>query len=107
MQELLLLQKAALVLQGDTPLQDIPDITEKETKALRYETEKKWAQPGTLYFTIFVCSVGAIVQGWAQTSANGANLFFPKAFGIGSDSKHDTLLVGLINSGPYLSVAFL
>jgi hypothetical protein len=107
MQRLLLLQKGALVLQGETPLQQIPHITEKETQALQYETERKWRQPKTLYFTILVCSIGAVVQGWAQTSANGANLYFPEVFGIGSDSRHDTLLVGLINSGPYISVGLL
>jgi MFS family permease len=34
---------------------------------------------------------------------NGANLYFPKEFGIGSTSRRDTLIVGLINSGIYLS----
>jgi len=107
MHELEILRKAAAIVQDQTPLQHVPNITEKETLALRHETERKWRQPKMLYFTILVCSLGAIVQGWSQTSANGANLTFPQALGIGSNSPRDTLIVGLINSGPYLSVGLL
>lgn len=32
---------------------------------------------------------------------------FPGVFGIGTESNHDTLLVGLVNSGPYIGSAFL
>ncbi|KAK8068764.1 hypothetical protein PG994_005380 [Apiospora phragmitis] len=38
---------------------------------------------------------------------NGANLYFPKEFGIGSSDFKDTLLVGLINSAIYLSTALV
>lgn len=38
---------------------------------------------------------------------NGANLYFPKQFNIGTDSSHDTLIVGLINSGMYISIGVL
>jgi MFS family permease len=47
------------------------------------------------------------VQGWDQTGSNGANLSFPTVFGIGSSSNHDTLLLGLVNSAPYIGSAFL
>ncbi|KIW89410.1 uncharacterized protein Z519_10264 [Cladophialophora bantiana CBS 173.52] len=89
--------KAAVVLEGRTTLDEIP-LSASELKALRDETERKWRQPKMLYFTIL---------GWAQTGMNGANLYFPKAFGIGSNSKHDTFIVGLINSGIYLSTGVL
>ena len=49
-------------------------------------------------------------RGWDQTGSNGANLSFPTAFGIpetGPDAVWNEWLVGLINSGPYLSSAFL
>ncbi|KAJ9625535.1 hypothetical protein H2203_004292 [Taxawa tesnikishii (nom. ined.)] len=95
--------KAALVLQGEAAHESIPGITPAEIEALSRESERKWRQPWTLYFTIFVCSLGAIEQGWAQTSTNGATLFFPKYMGIDSTSTHDTLLVGLINAGIYIS----
>lgn len=101
------LQKAALLIQGETPPAHIPNITDHELQTLRNESDKKWRQPSTLYFTILVCSLGAVVQGWAQTGANGANLSFPLAFGIGSDSRRDNLIVGLINSGPYIATGLL
>lgn len=39
--------------------------------------------------------------------SNGANLFFPKALGIGTDSARDKSLVGLVNAAPYIGSAFL
>lgn len=102
-----ILLKAAVILQGETSLESVPGITASEIQALKDQAERKWRQPKMLYFTILVCSIGAMEQGWAQTGMNGANLYFPKALGIGSSSKHDTFLVGLINSGIYLSTGLL
>ena len=76
-------------------------------EALVLETEHKWSQPAMLYFTIAVCSIGAIEQGWAQSSMNGANLHYPAEFGIGSTAWGDTLVVGLINSAIYLSTGIV
>ena len=101
-----LLRKVAVIAQGDTPVEDI-GLSTAELQALQDEKARKWHQPKMLYFTVLVCSIGAIEQGWAQTGMNGANLYFPKAFGIGSDSKHDNFVVGLINSGIYLSAGLL
>jgi hypothetical protein len=98
-----LFQKAAAAIQGE----NIVDLTPAESDALHNETARKWQQPKMLYFTILVCSIGAIEQGWAQTGMNGANLYLSEAFGIGSDSKHDNFVVGLINSGIYLSTGLL
>ncbi|KAJ9603604.1 hypothetical protein H2200_011790 [Cladophialophora chaetospira] len=100
------LHEAAVLVQGDIPLEDV-GLTAVELQALHDEKARKWRQPKMLYFTILVCSIGAIEQGWAQTGMNGANLYFPKAFGIGSNSKHDNFVVGLINSGIYLSAGLL
>ena len=105
-QHLDVFRKAASVAQGEVPLEDI-GLSAIELQALRDETNRKWRQPKMLYFTVLVCSIGAIEQGWAQTGMNGANLYFPKALGIGSNSKHDNFLVGLINSGIYLSTGLL
>jgi hypothetical protein len=98
------LQKAAIVLQGESTAEDTTTV---EKQALQDEAERKWRQPKMLYFTVLVCSIGAIEQGWAQTGMNGANLGFPPAFGVGSHSNHDNLIVGLINSGTYLSTGLL
>ena len=97
------LRNASLLLHNE-PLEEIPGLTEDETTALNHEISHKWQQPRLLYFTIAVCSLGAIEQGWAQTSMNGANLYFPKVLGVGSESARDVFIVGLINSAIYLSV---
>ena len=106
MHKLDIFKKASLLIQGE-PARDIPDLTETEIRALEKETEQKWRQPKMLYFTILVCSIGAIEQGWAQTGMNGANLYFPQAFGIGSNSPRDNLIVGFINSGIYMSAGVM
>lgn len=98
-----ILRTAFQLLQGEDP-EDIPGLTTVDITSLRDEGLHKWRQPKLLYFTILVCSLGAMEQGWAQTAMNGANLTFPVALGIGSDSTHDNLVLGLINSGIYLSV---
>ncbi|EXJ94720.1 hypothetical protein A1O1_03117 [Capronia coronata CBS 617.96] len=100
-------EKAATIIHGEVDLDSVPGMTTSEAQALQDETENKWRQPKMLYFTILVCSLGAVEQGWAQTGMNGANLGMPKAFGIDSNSKHDAFLLGLINSGIYLSVCLL
>jgi hypothetical protein len=105
-----LLRKGALVAQDPNNYEDITGehaLSPQEVDDLRNEVLHKWRHPKSLYITIVTCSIGAAVQGWDQTGSNGANLSFPKAFGIGSESVHDTLLVGLVNSGPYIGAAFL
>lgn len=102
-----ILQKAALLIQGDVPLRQIPDVTRSEVQALQNEDERKWRQPLLMYMTITVTALGAMGQGWAQTSMNGANLYFPKAFGIDADTPRNNLILGLINSGIYLSNGLL
>jgi MFS family permease len=104
-----LLQKGALVAQDPTNYEDITGeyaLTELEINDLRDEVLHKWRHPRTLYLTIILCSIGAAVQGWDQTGSNAANLSFPLDFGIGGQSTRDTLLVGVVNSGPYLGSAF-
>ena len=104
-----MLQKGALVAQDPTNYEDIKGehaLNEVEIEDLRNEVLHKWRQPLALYLTIFTCSIGAAVQGWDQTGTNGANLSFPKVFGISSSDTHDTLLVGIVNGGPYLGASF-
>jgi MFS family permease len=110
MQHLSLLQKGALVAQDPHNCEDIGGehaLSPQEVEVLRNEVLHKWRQPIALYVTIFTCSIGAAVQGWDQTGSNGANLSFPSVFGIGNnESTRDTLLVGLVNSAPYIGSAF-
>ncbi|EPE34915.1 MFS general substrate transporter [Glarea lozoyensis ATCC 20868] len=105
-----LFRKGALVAQDPGNYEDITGeeaLTPEEVEVLRDEVLHKWRHPMALYLTIFTCSIGAAVQGWDQTGSNGANLSFPNVFGIGSTSTKDTLLVGLVNSAPYIGSAFV
>ncbi|WYZ36598.1 hypothetical protein EsH8_II_000104 [Colletotrichum jinshuiense] len=105
-----ILKKGALVAQDPDGYEDIdgPEALDStEIQVLRDEVLHKWRIPKILYVTIITCSIGAAVQGWDQTGSNGANLSFPTVFGIGGTSHHDTLLVGLVNSAPYIGSAFI
>ena len=101
------LQKATLLIQGIIPIPELPTIAQDEIKSLQAETENKWRQPLHLYLTITVTATGAMGQGWAQTSVNGASSYFPKAFGIDTNSPKNNLILGMINSGIYLSNGLL
>lgn len=100
-------QKAHVLIQGDTPLEDVPSITDRELAAILGETQSKWQQPLAMYLTVVVTALGAMGQGWAQTSMNGANLYFPKAFALDANTPRNNLILGLINSGIYLSNGLL
>ncbi|KAK2612565.1 hypothetical protein QQS21_001503 [Conoideocrella luteorostrata] len=103
-----LIRQGALVAQDPTGYEDITGseaLGQEEIDSLRDEVLHKWRIPRVLYLTIITCSIGAAVQGWDQTGSNGANLLFPKAFHIDSESDHDKLLVGLVNAAPYIGTA--
>lgn len=106
--EVTLFRKGALVAQDPTNYQTIggPEaLDEAEVNALREEVEHRWRMPKKLFLTIATCSIGAAVQGWDQTGTNGANIFFPKDYGIETNSTHDVLILGLVNAGPYIGSA--
>jgi hypothetical protein len=51
-----------------------------------------------------------INRGWDQTGSNGANLTFPKDFGIAApagtpEGDKDNWIVGLVNAAPYIAAA--
>ena len=103
-----MIRKGALVAQDPTGYEDIVGeeaLDQAEIDSLRNEVLHKWRIPRVLLMTVITCSIGAAVQGWDQTGSNGANLQFPKAFGIGGPSQRDKIIVGLVNSGPYIGTA--
>ncbi|KAI1878867.1 hypothetical protein JX265_003044 [Neoarthrinium moseri] len=106
-----LLKKGALVAQDPENYKAIQGeyaLDATETEWLELEVTHKWRVPKMLYMTIITCSIGAAVQGWDQEGSNGANLSFPKQFGIGDpNADRDTFLVGLINSAPYIGSALI
>jgi sugar porter (SP) family MFS transporter len=102
-----LLRKGALAAQSPRDYETIPDFDDEERNELRLEQTNRWRHPKILYFTIFLNSIAAAIQGWDQTGSNGANLSFPKEFGIDpNDSDRNQWLVGFINSCPYIAIAF-
>lgn len=104
------IRQGALVAQDPTGYEDITGaeaLDQAEIESLRAEVLHKWRIPKVLYLTIITCSIGAAVQGWDQTGSNGANLEFPRVFGIASGSYHDKLIVGLVNSAPYIGTALV
>ncbi|KAJ9092100.1 hypothetical protein QFC21_006966 [Naganishia friedmannii] len=100
------LRKGALLAQKPHQYMTIPELDEADRAIITQERLHKWKHPMTLYWTIFVCSVGAATQGWDQTGSNGANLSFPAEFGI-NKTRGDEWLVGLINAAPYFASALL
>ncbi len=47
-------------------------------------------------------------RGWDQTGSAGANLDWPKAFGLDTDANsNDVWIFGLVNAAPYFASAFL
>jgi len=106
-----LLYKAIVLAQRPSEFETNEDLTEADREALRLERDHRWKQPFILYFTVFLCSLGAAVQGWDQTGSNGANLSFPQEFGIPLDdpvhAEANEWLVGVINAGPYIGSALL
>jgi MFS family permease len=65
--------------------------------------------------TIVLNSIAAAIQGWDQTGSNGANLSFPREFGIADSAPYcgidpkvcqkNAWIVGFINATPYITIA--
>ncbi|KAH7322701.1 hypothetical protein B0I35DRAFT_476624 [Stachybotrys elegans] len=105
-----LFRKGALIAQNPAEAAAIDGAEKLEPEeliAIEREVTHRWHMPKKLFLTIATCSIGAAVQGWDQTGSNGANLFFPEYYGIDSGSTGDTLLVGLVNAGPYLGASLI
>ncbi|KAH6623780.1 hypothetical protein F5144DRAFT_615477 [Chaetomium tenue] len=109
-EHLALLRQGALVAQDPNNYEEIDgaEALDDEAKAaLVKEVEHKWHLPSKLFLTIITCSIGAAVQGWDQTGTNGANIFFPAFYHLDPDTTRGTLLIGLLNAGPYIGSAFI
>ena len=62
-----LLKKGALVAQSPKKFDEIEELDDEDRRYLHQEVEHRWRQPKLLYFTIFLNSVAAAIQGWDQT----------------------------------------
>lgn len=80
-------------------------ILERESKA------GFWHQPKDLKVTIATLCVAAIVQGWNQTGSNGANLNWPRQFGLNIEgctpTGHDAWIFAIVNAATYLAAGLV
>ncbi|WAO90246.1 MFS domain-containing protein [Fusarium falciforme] len=112
------LLKDVAEFQWDKGLPDdiLPLLRKEEKEALRQEVTHKWRHPQSLYYTIFLNSIAAAIQGWDQTGSNGANLTFHEAPGIpdaaGSsygpvanegECAKNSWIIGFVNAMPYIT----
>jgi hypothetical protein len=97
--------RAALVARDMDNFESV-DLLDDERAALIYERDHKWHGSKMLWYSIGLCAVGAATQGWDQTGANGANLSFPKEFGIDKTAR-DEWIVGIINSIIFLTAGLM
>lgn len=97
--------RAALIARDPDNFESV-DLLDDEREALIYERDHKWHGSKMLWYSIGLCAVGAATQGWDQTGANGANLSFPKEFGIDGEGT-DEWIVGIINSIIFLTAGLI
>ncbi|RFN48854.1 hypothetical protein FIE12Z_6909 [Fusarium flagelliforme] len=97
--------RAALIARDPENFESV-DLLDDEREALIYERDHKWHGSKMLWYSIGLCAVGAATQGWDQTGANGANLSFPKEFGIDGTGR-DEWIVGIINSIIFLTAGLI
>ncbi|KAF2420340.1 putative facilitated glucose transporter [Tothia fuscella] len=101
-----LFARAALVARDPRNFESVNELQEDERAALVYERDHKWNGSKMLWYSISLCAVGAATQGWDQTGSNGANLSFPKEFGIDGKGR-DEWIVGLVNSIIFLTAGLI
>jgi MFS family permease len=113
------LRRAALVAQNDMIYDQVSrdrhsgtqlpvKLSIKEKRALKNEKDRLFAQSKGLYMTVLTVSLAAILQGWVQSSINGATLLWPNDFGLKKqDNKHDQWIIGLTNAAPFIFAAIL
>ena len=101
-----LFARAALVARNQETPELIDELSEEERSALIYEKGHKWHGPFMLWYSVSLCAIGAATQGWDQTGANGANLSFPREFGLTQPGR-DAWIVGLINAIIFLTAGLM
>ncbi|KIJ12349.1 L-arabinose isomerase [Paxillus involutus ATCC 200175] len=100
------LKKGALLAQDGNCYTQVDGFSEDEKRVLAEEVSNKWRQTGTLYQMVVMTSLAAAVQGMDEAVINGAQIIYPRQFGLGDPtSQRDSWLIGLINSAPYLCCA--
>jgi hypothetical protein len=105
--------RAALVARDPDRFDKVTALDEAEQAALSYERDHKWHGSFMLWYSISLCAIGAATQGWDQTGSNGANLSFPKEFGLANQETgivnpgQDEWIVGIINAIIFLTAGLM
>lgn len=102
-EELRYFEKGALAALDPSRTEDIEGLEPYELDALRKERSDRWHLPRAFWFTIMFNSIAAAIQGWDQTGTNGANLTWPRAFGVSNME----WIIGFVNCMPYLTIFLL
>lgn len=105
-------RKGALVAKSPHKWEQMQTLTADEREALHDEKHNQYKQPRTLWMLVIACSVAAAVQGMDESVISGAQLFYPRQFGIspdpdiaGASAGKNQWLEGLVNGAPYLCCA--
>ncbi|AQZ15493.1 (ZYRO0E02200g) [Zygosaccharomyces parabailii] len=98
--------RAAMLARQPENYSQMDFLSEEERAACHAEATRPWtSMTRQLIGIICAAAMSAAVQGMDETVINGAMLFYPKVLGLGSGSKRDEWLEGLINGAPYLCCA--
>lgn len=98
--------KAAALARNPTHFDRMDFLLEEERLACYEEAHNPWSSMTRQLIGIICASaLSAAVQGMDETVINGAMLFYPSVLGLGSGSKRDNWIEGLINGAPYLCCA--
>lgn len=99
--------RAAILARDPDHFEGLSELTAEEQTALQYEKGHKWHGPTMMWYAVSLCAIGAATQGWDQTGSNGANLSFPKEFGIDSKTGADPWIVGSVNAVIFLTAGLI
>lgn len=98
--------RAAMLARDPGTFEGDEFLSDEEKQACWAEEHKPWtSMTRQLIAIICAAALSAAVQGMDETVINGAMLFYPKVLGLGSGSKRDSWIEGLINGAPYLCCA--
>jgi hypothetical protein len=100
-----LFQRAARVAQNPEEYATVTELTKEERRIFRLEQTASFWDEVHIRVPIGLCCLAALVQGWTQTSANAANLYFPEFLKMtdGKGTVLDTWLFSAQNAAPFLS----
>jgi hypothetical protein len=89
----------------------IPGLSSHEAHVLNVEhLNPFWKEPIALRMNVAMLCLGGVIQGWTQTSSNGANQSWPESFGLRNaenqwDSNSAIWVFGLVNAATFCAAS--